>query len=257
MGKISAKALINEGHIVYTVARNIDNMKDLSELGGHGIGMDVTIESDTEKVVKQIINEQGKIDILWNNAGYGLYGPVEEISIEKAKYQFEVNVFGVAKITQLVIPYMRSKKSGLIINTSSMGGKIYTPLGAWYHASKHAIEGWSDCLCLELKEFGINVVVLEPGIIETGFANGVKQHFSTESANGPYKKLATSYLNAMNNQNFKGSNPKIIADSVIKIINSKKPKTRYLVGQGAKLLVFMRNLLGDKVFDRLMLSQIK
>ena len=155
MGKLSAQDLIKAGHTVYAVARSIDKMKDLEAMGGHIMKMDVTNEEDIEKVVAKVIEEQGRIDVLWNNAGYGLYGPVEDLSMEKAQQQFEVNVYGVARLTKKVLPYMRQQKDGIIINTSSMGGKIYTPLGAWYHASKHAIEGFSDCLRMEVKEFGI------------------------------------------------------------------------------------------------------
>ena len=227
------------------------------ELGGHAISMDVTKESDLKKAVDQIIKEQVRIDVLWNNAGFGLYGPVEEVPIEKARYQFDVNLFGLATLTQLILPHMRKQKSGLIINTSSMGGKIYTPLGAWYHATKHAVEGWSDCLRLELKEFGINVVILEPGFIETGFSAGVQHHFPPESINGPYKKIVQSLLNASSSGSMKGSDPKIISNTVIKIVNAKKPKTRYLVGKMAKPLVIIRNIFGDRVYDKVIMSQIK
>lgn len=257
MGKTSAKDLIKAGHTVYCVARSVDKMADLAELGGHVMKMDVTNENDIENVVKEIIAKEGKIDVLWNNAGYGLYGPVEEVPMEKVQQQFEVNVYGVARLTKKVLPYMRERKNGLIINTSSMGGKIYTPLGAWYHATKHAIEGYSDCLRMEVKEFGINVVVLEPGVINTGFAQGVSDHFSYESQNGPYRKLVNGYMRAMEKNPNIGSKPEVISDAVLKIINSKNPKTRYLVGQSGKLLVMLRRIIGDKNFDRMMLSQMK
>lgn len=152
---------------------------------------------------------------------------------------------------------MREKRSELIINTSSMGGKIYTPLGAWYHATKHAIEGYSDCLRIEVKEFGINVVVLEPGVINTGFNQGVRDNFSFESKNGPYKTVVNAYIKAMDNPPMKGSNPKVISNAVQKIINARKPKTRYVVGQGGKLLIAIRRIFGDKAYDAMMLSQMK
>ncbi|HPN68067.1 MAG TPA: SDR family NAD(P)-dependent oxidoreductase [Saprospiraceae bacterium] len=151
MGKDAAIRLIKEGHKVYAAARRIEKMQDLEQLGGFPIQMDVSNDEDVQNVVNQIIAKEGRIDILWNNAGYGLYGSVEDISMEEAKRQFDVNLFGMANLTQKVIPHMRSAKSGKIINTSSMGGKMYTLLGAWYHATKHAMEGWSDCLRLELK----------------------------------------------------------------------------------------------------------
>lgn len=257
MGRLSAKNLIEAGHRVYCLARSVDKMQDLAEIGGQVRKMDVTNEDDIENVVKEIILKEGKIDVLWNNAGYGLYGPVEEIPMEKVQMQFEVNVYGVARLTKKVLPYMREKRNGLIINTSSMGGKIYTPLGAWYHASKHAIEGYSDCLRMEVQEFGINVVILEPGMIETGFNQGVRDNFSFESQTGPYKRVVNAYIKAMDNPPVKGSDPKVILDVIIKIINAKKPKTRYVVGRGGKLLISLRGLFGDRFYDRMMHSQFK
>ena len=257
MGKLSAQDLIKAGHTVYAVARSVDKMKDLEAMGGHIMKMDVTNEEDIERVVAKVIEEQGRIDVLWNNAGYGLYGPVEDLSMEKAQQQFEVNVYGVARLTKKVLPYMRQQKDGLIINTSSMGGKIYTPLGAWYHASKHAIEGFSDCLRMEVKEFGIKVVVLEPGMINTGFNATVGQNFSYESKNGAYSRLVNGYIKAMGNNPTPGSSPEVISRTVLKIINARNPKTRYLVGRGGKLLVAIRRIFGDKFFDRMMLMSMR
>lgn len=158
-------------------------------MGGHPIQMDVTNQADIQQVIDTIIQQEGKIDVLWNNAGYGLYGSVEDIPLEQARRQFEVNLFGLASMTQKVVPYMRKAKAGTIINTSSMGGKIYTPMGAWYHASKHAIEGLSDSLRLELAPFNINVVVLEPGIILTEFSEEVLKSLGQFSAAGAYAEL--------------------------------------------------------------------
>lgn len=257
MGKVTAQDLIKAGHIVYAVARRVEQMQDLAELGGYVLKLDVTQEAEIQTVVEQIIAEQGRIDVLWNNAGYGLYGPVEDLGMDKVQDQFEVNVFGVARLTKQVLPYMRERKEGLIINTSSMGGKIYTPLGAWYHASKHAIEGYSDCLRLELAPFNIKVVVLEPGLINTGFNQAVNDHFSHESQNGPYKDAVAAYSRALANPPMKGSDPSLISKTVQKIINARRPKTRYLVGQGARLLVIFRRLLGDRIYDALMFSQMR
>ena len=138
-----------------------------------------------------------------------------------------------------------------------MGGKIYTPLGAWYHASKHAIEGFSDCLRMEVKEFGIKVVVLEPGVINTGFNAGVRDNFSFESQNGAYKRLVNGYIKAMENNPAPGSKPDVISRTILKIINARNPKTRYLVGRGAKPLVAIRRIFGDKYFDRMMLMSMR
>ena len=258
MGKETAKSLIQQGHIVYAAARRIDQMSDLKTLGGHPVQMDVTNENDIQKVVDTIIKENGKIDVLWNNAGYGLYGAVEDIPVEEARKQFEVNLFGLAAVTQKVIPYMRKTKSGTIINTSSMGGKMYTPMGAWYHASKHAVEGFSDCLRLELKPFHIDVVVLEPGIIVTEFGDVMLQNINKFSAKGAYASLTNKLVSATKKmyESGQGSKSVVISKTVTKIISTQNPKTRYRVGLWAKPMVWMRIYLGDKLFDKIVMSQV-
>ena len=255
MGEETAKKLIMEGHSVYTVARRIDLMQTLQLLGGFPIQMDITNEADIQKVIDTIIQKEGKIDVLWNNAGYGLYGAVEDIGIDDAKNQFEVNLFGLASLTRKVIPYMREAKSGTIIMTSSMGGKMYTPLGAWYHASKHAVEGWSDCLRLELSSFNIKVTILEPGLIESGFAEITTTGMESHSGTGAYASIVRSIAKA--GSAMKMSPGSVIAKTVSDIIRAKNPKTRYRVGKLAKPLVWMRVYLGDRLFDRMMLMQIK
>lgn len=259
MGRETAKALIRQGHTVYTVARRIDLMQELKALGGHPIQMDVTKENDIQNVVDTIINEHGKIDVLWNNAGYGLYGSVEDIPVEEARQQFEVNIFGLAALTQKVLPYMRKANAGTIINTSSMGGKMYTPMGAWYHASKHALEGFSDCLRLELKPFNINVVILEPGIIVTEFSDVMLKNISKFSAKGAYSSLTNKLITATKKMYEKGQGSKtaVISKTMTKIVNETNPKTRYRVGLWAKPMVWMRIYLGDRLFDKIVMSQIK
>lgn len=260
MGKESAKALIQKGHTVYVAARRIDQMQDLKSLGGIPLQMDITSESDIETVVNTIIEKEGKIDVLWNNAGYGLYGTIEDISLEDARRQFDVNLFGLAAMTKKVLPYMRKQNSGTIINTSSMGGKMYTPLGGWYHATKHAIEGLSDCLRLELKQFNIKVVVLEPGFIATEFGSVLLNMSSNVPADSAYRsftdKVFSSIKKSFENKRL-ASSPKVIANAIVKIVNSSSPKTRYRVGNFAKPMVWMRVYLGDRLFDSVVMRQFK
>lgn len=258
MGKETAKALISQGHIVYTAARRINQMQDLKLLGGYPIQMDVTNESEIEETVNTIIRKEGKIDVLWNNAGFGLYGSVEDVSLDEARRQFEVNVFGIAAVTKKVVPYMRKENSGTIINTSSMGGKMYFPMGAWYHASKHAVEGLSDCLRLELKEFNIKVVILEPGFIATEFGSVLIDNFSKISTQSAYKNSMTKIMEGTKKaaEGNGSSKPSVIAKTIVKIVNSTNPKTRYRVGKFAKPMVWMRTYLGDKIFDKIVMSQM-
>lgn len=258
MGKETAQKLIEEGHIVYIVARRIDQMQDLKKIGGHPIKMDVTNDAEVAFVVDTIIREQGRIDVLWNNAGFGLYGSVEDIPVAEARKQMEVNVFGIATMTQKVVPYMRKAKSGTIINTSSMGGKMYFPMGAWYHASKHAVEGLSDCLRLELKQFNINVVILEPGFIATEFGSVLLDGFAKIRKDSAYRNMMDKIIEGTKKaaEGNGSSKPEVIAETITKIVNSKNPKTRYRVGKFAKPMVWMRTYLGDTLFDKIVMSQL-
>lgn len=260
MGKEFAKTLLAEGHVVYGAARRIDQMTDLEELGGHALKMDITNEQDIIDCVTKIISEQGKIDVLINNAGYAAYGAVEDTSMEDVRRQFEVNLFGLTRITQEALPYMRKAQRGRIINISSMGGKIYTPLGAFYHATKHALEGFSDCLRLELRDKGIDVVIIEPGIIKTEFGEVMMEPLLERSKEGPYEQLAKSVAAStaeMYKKDRSASSPAVIAKLVSKAVNTTKPRTRYVGGYLAKPMILLRRLLGDKLYDKLIMSQAK
>lgn len=250
LGKDFALTLCHKGHKVYGAARRVDKMKDLVAAGCHAIAMDVTDDGQVEACVQQILQENdGKLDVLINNAGYAEYGPVETTPISVAKRQFDVNIFGLAKITQQVIPSMRKQQSGLIINISSMGGKMYTPLGAWYHATKHAIEGWSDCLRWELQPFGIHVAIIEPGAIKTEFGDVMVGPMMERSKGTPYEPVAKALAASDEGQM---SPPSIITKCVVRAVEARRPKTRYMDGALARPLVFLRTWGGDRFFDALL-----
>lgn len=257
IGKETARALLAEGYTVYAAARRVEQMDDLQKLGGILLKMDVTKEEDLIAGVEQIQRTHGGVDILINNAGFGLYGAVEDIKIEEARYQMEVNLFGLARLTQLVLPYMRQKRAGKIINLSSMGGRIYFPFGAWYHASKHALEGWSDCLRFELADFGIDVVVIEPGLIKTEFDGIMQDHLLKSAGNGSYNKLVNSFVSAARADPRRGSSPKVIADVILNAIRVNKPRTRYVAGALARPMIFLRKFFGDRVFDTVLRNQLR
>lgn len=258
MGKSIAKRLIADGYLVYVAARSTDKMADLAKLGAVPLKMDISKDAEIVAAVATISEQSGGVDVLVNNAGYGLYGPVEEIGLDEARYQFEVNLFGAARLTQLLLLAMRAKGKGTIVNITSMGGKIYTVLGAWYHATKHALEGWSDSLRLEVEPFGIRVVVIEPGMIETGFGDAASRGIVERSGSGPYAKVARSVAASMERSygHGQGTDPKVIADMVGDAVKSARPKTRYAAGKYAKLMIWVRKWLGDRVFDRLIKSQM-
>ncbi|MBT8218828.1 MAG: oxidoreductase [Bacteroidia bacterium] len=260
IGKDSALQLINEGHTVYGAARRVENMRDIEEAGGHAIQMDITNEDQVKAAVAQIIKEEGRIDVLFNNAGYAVWGAVETVSIEDAKRQFDVNIFGLARITKEVLPHMRQQGSGTIINTSSMGGRVYTPLGAWYHATKHALEGWSDCLRLELKPFNINVVVIQPGGIATEFGDVMYDPMVERAKDTPYENMSNQIAKSTKKMYSKEgflSPPSVISDLVSKAVNTDSPQTRYVAGKYAKPMMFIRKYFGDKNFDRVIMSRVK
>jgi len=259
MGKAFAKALLAQGLIVYAAARRLDRMNDLAGLGAIALKMDITREDDVQALVKRIEQDHGSVDVLVNNAGFGVFGAMEETAIDDARYQFEVNLFGMARLTQLLLPAMRKKRSGKIINISSMGGKMYTPMGCWYHATKHAVEGWSDCLRLELRPFGIDVVIIEPGVIATGFGDVMLKPLLARSGAGPYSGMANVIASATRASFQEGgaSDPQVIVNLVLKAVRARKPRTRYAAGKYARPLMFIRKWLGDRVFDGIVLAAMK
>lgn len=259
MGKEIVKRLLKDGLTVIGAARSVEKMSYLESLGAHCLRMDISGDEDIRNVVTEISEKYGGVDVLVNNAGFGCYGAVEDTDIDDARYQFEVNLFGLARLTQLLLPQMREKGAGKIINISSMGGIIYTLLGAWYHASKHALEGWSDCLRLELAGFGIDVVIIEPGIIETDFGDVLVDPMLERSGAGPYANLAQRAARATRSSYEKGngSPPSVVAGVVSSAARARKPKTRYVVGKFAWPLIVMRKWLGDRIFDRVLMSQTK
>ena len=259
MGKSTANILHSKGYTVYGAARRTDEMNDLKAKGVGIVSLDLTNDASIVEAVNTILNKEGRIDILVNNAGYGSYGSVEDIPLDEARRQFEVNLFGMARLTQLILPGMRKQKSGRIVNISSMGGKIYTPLGAWYHATKHAVEGWSDFLRLELKEFGIDVVVVEPGGIKTPWGEIAAENLKQTSGKGAYASFANKV--AENTKKMYTGNQltdvDILGQTISKAATDKKPKTRYVKGYMAKPAIAIRKWFGDRVYDKVIMSQVK
>ncbi len=253
MGKAAALIFARKGHAVYAAARRVDAMRD--ELTAEGIvpvALDVTKPEDNERVVDLIMEAEGHIDVLVNNAGFGLYGSVEDVPIDDARYQFEVNLFGLADLTQRVLPHMRAQSSGRIINTSSMGGKIFTPLGAWYHATKHALEGWSDCLRIETAPFGIQVVVIEPGGVKTEFADVVGKQLQRYYGDSAYDDQMKPFIDMMGQDDGMMSrltDAEVLGQVFVEAATTDKPKRRYVKGYGARPALFIRKWFGDAAYE--------
>lgn len=259
MGKVIARQLLEDGYDVIAAARRLDMMQDLKELGAHPLMLDISDDDSIVAAFAEIEAQFGGVDVLVNNAGFGLYGAIEDVPLSEARYQFEVNLFGLGRLTQLVAPHMRQQKSGRIVNISSMGGKIYTPMGAWYHATKHAVEGLSDSLRLELKPFGIDVIVIEPGIILTEFGAVMDGSLQKFSSRGAYADMASRVAQATANSYAKGngSPPTVVAKTISMALKARRPKTRYAVGKYANLLMWVRKWLGDRAFDQMIMSTVR
>ncbi|MGW6503842.1 oxidoreductase [Nonomuraea angiospora] len=254
IGEATALKLHEAGYIVYGAARRVQRMRHLAESGIRVLAMDVTADSSMQAGVEKIIAETGRIDVLVNNAGYGSYGALEDVPMDEARDQFEVNVFGAARLTQLVLPHMRAQRSGTIVNVTSMGGKIYTSLGAWYHATKFALEAISDCLRMEVKPFGIDVVVIEPGGVKSEWGGIAARKVRDVSGTGPYAPQANAVADSLSSEanERRLSAPGLIADTIVKAVKARRPRTRYAVGFGAKPMIFLHGVLPSRTFDAFM-----
>ena len=255
IGYQTAEILAKQGHIVYGAARRVEKMNALKQFGVKPLQLDVTVEESVNKAVETVIAAEGRIDVLVNNAGYGSFGTIEDVSIAEARKQFDVNIFGVAMLTKKVLPYMRKQHSGTIINISSMGGRLTTYFGAWYHATKYALEAFSDALRMETKGFGINVAIIEPGGIKTPWGFIAADHLEVSSKGGAYEEQAKKTAEGLRKL-YSGnmmSSPEVIAKAISRATNARRPKARYLIGFGAKPLVFLHTILPTRWFDFIMM----
>ena len=253
IGRATAERLAAAGWTVYASARSLEAVDDLA--GCRPVRLDVTDDESMQAAVERIEREEGAVGVLVNNAGYSQSGAVEGVPLDEARRQFETNVFGLMRLTQLVLPGMREQRWGRIVNVSSMGGELTFPGGGWYHASKHAIEALSDALRFEVAGFGIDVVVIQPGLIRTGFAEAAVG--SMEVGDGPYGRFdaavgaatAGAYDGAFAHR--LGGGPETVAKAIEQAVTAKRPRTRYRVTPSARLFITLRRVLGDRGWDAL------
>lgn len=251
IGRAAAELMLRRGWKVYGAARRMEKMQELAELGLHPLPLDVTDASSCAMCVQQMLQDCGHIDGLVNCAGYGSFGAVEDVPLEEARRQFEVNVFGLAAMTKEVLPFMRRQGSGRIVNISSMGGQIYSPMGGWYYASKRAVEAISDSMRIETAPYGVKVVLIEPGVIKSEWSSIASDSMQRCSAAGPYalicekmrKVLETGYSDGI------AGTPEYIASLIERALCSANPKIRYAGPWDAKLLLFFKKYAPDAVFD--------
>ncbi|MFL6089753.1 MAG: SDR family NAD(P)-dependent oxidoreductase [Aeromicrobium sp.] len=254
IGKATAERLARAGWTVYATARRPETLADLPEC--RHLALDVTDETSMQTAVDAVLAEAGQIDALVNNAGYSLSGAVEALDVDAIRREFETNVFGLVRLSQLVLPAMRERGQGRIVNIGSMGGKLTFPGGGAYHASKYAVEAFSDALRFEVAGFGVQVVLIEPGLITTNFDDAALASMDLE-AEGPYagfnravaKATADAYAGPM--AKF-GGPPDAVAKVVEKALTKSKPKPRYTVTPSASSQIALRKILGDRGWDMMM-----
>ena len=238
----------------YAAARRVERMESLKTVGVQVISMDVTDEASMQKGVESVIQAEGRIDVLINNAGYGYFGAIENVPLEDARRQLEVNVFGLARLTQLVLPYMRKQRSGRIINTSSIAGKMVFYMGGWYNVTKYSVEALSDALRMEMKPFGIDVVMIEPGAIKTDWGVIAARHLMESSVGTAYEQIGTQW--AKNMDWFYKTNwlsaPEVVTKAISRAVNSRHPKARYCRGRISITGRVLHALLPARWWDALM-----
>ncbi len=256
IGKVTAIALKAAGFITYATARNPQTLSDLVAKGCHVLQLDITDETSMLAAVRSIEAKHGAISVLVNNAGYSQIGPLEELTMEAVRRQFETNVFGLLRMCQLVLPGMRSQGYGRIINVSSMGGNFTTPGNGAYHASKYAVESFTDALRYEVQPFGVDVVSVQPTGVRTPFVEKLYALMPQTGSDSPYAAFKRN-MEAQIQRMFAGNawgilNPEDVAKVIVQAVIVRRPQTRYQVGLSGKIFILVRRLLSDRAWDALM-----
>ena len=259
IGHATALRLAKAGHTVYATARRVDSLADLRAAGAKTLALDVTDEESMSAAVNHVVDEQGAVGVLINNAGYSQSGAIESLSMDDLRRQFETNVFGLVRMCQLVLPGMRQQHWGRIVNISSMGANFTFPGGGAYHASKYAVEAISDALRFEVKGFGVDVVVIQPGLIRTEFAATAQTRLNDDD--GPYADFNAAVGAATEDAYAKGPLARLggdadsVAKAVEKAIIATHPPIRVRVTPSAHLLIGANGLMSDGMWDRFLAAQ--
>lgn len=259
IGYEAAQRLSRRGCKVYAAARRLELMEPLRKEGIVSVRLDVCDAESMRQCVDTVLQAEGRIDVLINNAGYGYFGAVENVSDAEARRQLEVNVFGLAALCRLVIPVMRQQGSGRIVNTSSIAGLAVFPFGGWYHVSKYSVEALSDALRMELRPFGIRVSMIEPGGIKTDWGLIAADHLRESSTGTPYEAVALQEADLMH-KGYSGhflTKPTAVARAIERAALSRRPRARYRLGRFSSLAVWTHRLLPARWWDALMLRFVK
>jgi NAD(P)-dependent dehydrogenase (short-subunit alcohol dehydrogenase family) len=259
IGRATALEAAARGHRVFASARRLDSVADLEAKGITPLALDVTDPASIGEAVREVLRSDGRIDALVNNAGYGQYGAVEDVSLEEWRAQFEVNVFGALAVLRAVLPAMRAARGGTVVNVSSVAGRVAVPFAGAYSASKHALEAISDALRVELSPWRIRVVLIEPGPIGTRFGDRAREATARIlGTTGPYSRFYAGAERASNREFQMGKRgPDLVARVIVGAIESKRPKTRYRVAPLARILVPLKALTSDRFLDRRMKKMLR
>lgn len=260
IGKATAERLQRDGFTVYATARRAETIEDLASQGCKTLALDVTDEDSMAVAVKAVTDAEGAVGVLVNNAGYSQSGAVESVPLDDIRRQFETNVFGLIRMCQLVLPGMRDQGFGKIVNIGSMGGRVTFPGGGVYHATKYSVEAISDALRFEVKGFGVDVILVEPGLIVTNFGEVASASVGVSGDEGPYldwnRKVGRITEGAYTGPMAKlGAGPDKVADTIAKAITAKRPKARYPVTASAHVMINQRRFTPDRLWDLMMRAQ--
>lgn len=253
IGGETVRQLAEGGWTVYAGARKRDDLENLVRREVRPVPLDVTDDGSMRAAVETVLAGSGRIDLLVNNAGYGLYGPLEELNLDDVRRQFETNVFGLVRMTQLVLPAMRQQGAGRVVNVGSIGGVITTPMGSAYYATKFALEAISDVLRVEVAPFGIDVVLVQPTGVRTGFFDKVRGSMPETGPGSPYATQKDAFARAMSFVEHSAGTltPEAVARVIVRAATDRRPRPRYKAGASAYALIAARRLLPDQVWDTL------
>lgn len=258
IGLATALDLLGAGYVVYGAARRVERMDVVRAAGGHVVPTDLCDPDDLDRLVGTVVAEQGRIDVLVSNAGTVLHGAVEDVPLGVAREYLDLNLLAPARLAQLVLPHMRAQGSGTIVNVSSVAGEIAMPLGGWYYAAKHGLEALSDTLRMEVGHFGIDVVIIQPGIIRTEFGDHAADQLREFSGEGAYQDMAVGMAGRMGSgPDQQGSEATVVAEVVRQAIEADQPQTRYAVGLMAEDLLRLGRTLPDRAFDEMILRSVR
>lgn len=258
IGNVTALALARNGFLTFATMRDLGKSDEIKSIAAKEKlplrvrQLDVTDENSIKTAIQSILSDAGRIDVLVNNAGYGLGGAFEDLSMDELKAQYETNVFGLARVTQAVLPAMRKQGSGRIINMSSGAGRFGYPGGSAYVSSKFAVEGLSESLAYELEPFGIRVVLIEPGFINTNFANGMVFARKAQDPKSPYSQMMQMVTAVSGKLMENSSPPELVANLVVEAARSKTPNLRYLAGKDVEQWVAAKKSMSDEEFQSMM-----